>query len=201
MKLYFVRHGESEANVLREISNRGFKHGLTERGFHQATELAINLRRMNFSKIYSSPLKRAYQTAEVLSEKLEIPMEVTDALREFDCGIAEGRSDPESWEYHSQVFENWLLGNWDARIPEGESHIDIQERFLPFINSIRQNHVKEKILLVGHGGTYLAALPLILENIDFDFVRHHHIEHTSPIIVDEREGSLICIQWGQKCFE
>ena len=43
MKLYFTRHGESKANLLHEISNRGFKHGLTERGFHQAEQLSLFL--------------------------------------------------------------------------------------------------------------------------------------------------------------
>ena len=108
MKLYFARHGESEANVLRVISNRGSRHGLTEKGRWQAAELASNLKGSGATRIYSSPLLRACQTAEILSSALGVDYDVTDALREFDCGIAEGRSDPESWEMHRQVMEEWL---------------------------------------------------------------------------------------------
>ncbi len=136
MKLYFLRHGESEANLLHEFSNRGFKHGLTERGFQQADELAQNLRGIPFLKIYSSPLKRAIQTAEILGEHLEIPFETNDALREYDCGLLEGKSDPESWGIYHRVFDQWLDGQWDVRIPGGESHLEIQARFIPFISAI-----------------------------------------------------------------
>ena len=68
MRLYFIRHGESEANVLHEISNRGAKHGLTEKGRAQVAALAQKLGAIPFVKLYSSPLLRAIQTAEILSQ-------------------------------------------------------------------------------------------------------------------------------------
>jgi probable phosphoglycerate mutase len=197
MKFYFVRHGESKANLLREFSNRGFKHGLTERGVRQAERLAVELRGINFAKIYTSPLKRAYQTAEILSRYQDCPFDVTDALREFDTGVLEGTSDPAGWELHSQVFQQWLVGAWEARIPGGESHLEIQARFLPFIEGLLESFTGENVLLVGHGGTMLSMLPLILENIDFDFVRDHHIDHTVPIIAEIRPAGLYCVQWGE----
>ena len=52
MRLYFVRHGESEANLLQEFSNRGLKHGLTPTGVRQATALAEALRGLQVAKIY-----------------------------------------------------------------------------------------------------------------------------------------------------
>lgn len=88
MKFYFVRHGESEANILHEMSNRGWKHGLTEKGREQAAALAHNLLPIKARKIFPSPLMRAVQTAEILAEALGLEMEVTDALCEFDCGTA-----------------------------------------------------------------------------------------------------------------
>ena len=70
MKLYFVRHGESEANVLQVISNRGWMHPLTEKGRQQANTLAEKLRGAGITKIYTSPLRRAVETAEILSRSL-----------------------------------------------------------------------------------------------------------------------------------
>ena len=98
MKLYFVRHGQSEANLLKQFSNRGFKHGLTALGREQVHQLAHRLKHESLSYIYSSPLMRAVQTAEVLSSELNLQYEVTDALREYDCGTLEGRLDAESWK-------------------------------------------------------------------------------------------------------
>jgi len=196
-KIYFVRHGESEANLLREISNRGFKHGLTERGIQQAEQLARELRRVPFARIYTSPIKRAFQTAEILSQVLKIPLEITPALREFDCGELEGKSDPESWAIFDQVVEQWQEGNWAAHIPGGESHIDIQTRFIPFIEALIQKYARENILLVGHGGTYRCMFPLVVTNLDLTTLSNLNIQHTMPIIVVTRPGGLFCTQWGE----
>jgi broad specificity phosphatase PhoE len=201
MKLYFVRHGESIANLLREFSNRGFKHGLTERGIEQAEALAQNLRGVPFSQVYASPIKRAYQTAEIMSEALGIPLEVTDALREFDCGVLEGKSDPESWALFDRVFEQWQQGQWEERIPKGESHLQIQARFIPFINEIIQNPEGENILLVGHGGTYRCMFPLIFANLAIESIRDLEIQHTMPIIGETRGDRFICTRWGERNME
>jgi broad specificity phosphatase PhoE len=91
MRLYFVRHGESESNDMHEISNRGIGHGLTVIGRAQAISLVERLGSTSLTMLYSSPLLRAVQTAEILSQGLEIPFETVDALREFDCGIIEGK--------------------------------------------------------------------------------------------------------------
>ena len=197
MKLYFVRHGESVANILHEFSNRGFKHGLTERGFQQAKQLGRKLRGVPFIKIYTSPLKRAFQTAEILNKHQNCPLEISDALREFDTGILEGKSDPESWEIHAKVFNQWLDGNWEARIPEGESHLDIQARFIPFIENLTQNFSVENILLVGHGGLFGSMLPLILTNLEFTSIGEIQIHNAMPIIAETRPDGLYCTQWGE----
>ena len=197
MKLYFVRHGESEANLLHEFSNRGFKHGLTERGFQQAKQLGLDLLHIPFKKIYSSPLKRAVQTAEILQQHLNCPLEITDALREFDTGILEGKSDPESWDILYRVVKQWLSGELDARAPGGESHLDIQARFIPFIESLQLQFTSENILLVGHGGLFGSMFPQIMINLAFASVEEIQIDHTMPIIAEARSDGFYCTQWGK----
>jgi probable phosphoglycerate mutase len=143
VKIFFVRHGESEANLKKEFSNRGYKHGLTARGASQVIILAEALNCLNIHKIYSSPMMRAVETANILAEHLRIPIEITDALREYDCGIIEGRSDSESWDEYDRVFKLWMEGSWHARIEEGESFEDIRSRFLPFIQKIVKRNEKK----------------------------------------------------------
>ena len=65
MRIYFARHGESQANLLHEISNRGLKHGLTRRGREQAVALADRLQNLAVTHIYSSPLLRAIETSVI----------------------------------------------------------------------------------------------------------------------------------------
>jgi len=91
MRIYFARHGESQANLLHEISNRGLRHGLTRKGREQAVALAQRLQHRPIAHIYSSPVLRAIETSVILANRLEVDYEITDALREYDCGILEGR--------------------------------------------------------------------------------------------------------------
>ena len=132
MRIFFVRHGESEANILRQISNRGYVHGLTEKGRQQAANLAQSLRALDFrtgkpgeagaARIYTSPLQRAVETAQILSAALGIPYETTGALREFDCGIAEEGADEHSWSLHRWVWDEWLVHHrYGSKIEDGES--------------------------------------------------------------------------------
>src|SRR5438552_745482 len=127
MKLYFVRHGESEANLLREVSKRGLKHGLTDRGREQAALLAQTLTGASVVRLFSSPLLRAVQTVEILSRAWGVPYEVTDALREYDCGVLEGKSDAATWQIFDTVLNEWLhQGAWEKRIEQGESFLEIR---------------------------------------------------------------------------
>jgi broad specificity phosphatase PhoE len=198
MKLYFVRHGESEANLLHEFSNRGVKHSLTARGRQQATTLAQKLKGISVAKLFSSPLLRAVQTADILSAKLGAPYEITDALREYDCGILEGNSDAASWEMYDAVFNDWIQhGHWERRIEQGESFLDIKERFVPFVERLVEEyeHSPENIVLVGHGGIYRCMLPLILANIDFDFAIAHSIGNTEYVVAEMGTEGLTCVTW------
>lgn len=85
LKLYFARHGESEANRLRVISNRGNQFGLTPQGRRQAALLAQSLKAVPVMAIYSSPLLRAVETADILARELHQSVQVTEALREYVC--------------------------------------------------------------------------------------------------------------------
>jgi broad specificity phosphatase PhoE len=198
MKFYFVRHGESEANILKEISNRGYKHGLTEKGRQQAAELANNLREAQVRHIFCSPLLRAVQTAQILSDTLAIEYDVTDALREFDCGIAESKSDAESWSLHRKVIEDWLIrGIYTARIEQGESFLDVQGRFVPFIEQLIQEQQEqdeaESLILVGHGALFICMLPLVLKNIHSTPI--YHFPNTGYVLAETCAGGLVGLEW------
>lgn len=200
MKLYFVRHGESEANTLHIISNRESTFHLTELGKGQAHILAEALKDVPLTAIYSSPVLRAQETAEVVSRSFHLPYQVTEALREYDCGILEEKGDEESWRMHAEIAEDWVVHRNYGRKPQGgESFVDIQNRFLPFIESFKKDH-EDHILLIGHGGLFHLMLPLVLTNIDDDFVRSHGLGHTECVIAELRSNQWVCLQWGNVHF-
>lgn len=195
MKLYFVRHGESEANTRHVISNRESPFGLTALGKRQAAELAESLKSIPLTSIFSSPILRARETAEILSQKFQLPIQITEALREYDCGILEDKSDQASWEAHRTTYQEWVLRqNFQEKPEGGESFLDIQNRFLPFIEKITHDnlHADNHILLIGHGGLFNLMLPLVLTNIDKDFFSNG-FGHTQCVTAELCPSGLVMI--------
>jgi broad specificity phosphatase PhoE len=202
MRITFTRHGESQASILRQISNRGLVHPLTPTGREQAAALADKLQDRAFTRIYTSPLLRAIETTVIVADRLGIEYEVTDALREFDCGIAEGRADEIGWQLWRDLFEDWTMHRrWEQRIEGGESFYDVRDRFVPFIEELvaEYNATDANLLCLAHGGVLWMMLPLVLTNVDNDLMSKHGFGHTSCLVSELRPSGLYGIEWnGEK---
>jgi broad specificity phosphatase PhoE len=204
MRIYFARHGESQANLLHQISNRGLEHGLTRKGREQAVALADRLQDLPITRIYSSPLLRAIETSVILANRLELEYEVVDALREYDCGFVEGRSDPEGWQMWQALFDAWVVKRcWEQRIEGGESFYDIRERFVPFIEGLVDQYRSSEagIVCVSHGGLYWQMLPLVLKNVDNELIARHGIDYTRCIVSERRPDGLYCVEWNGRVVD
>ena len=203
MKILFTRHGESLANTLHIISNRDLPHPLTEQGRAQAAALAEKLAGRPIARIYASPVLRARETAEIISRQLNIPLEITDALKEYDCGSLEGRGDETAWAAHQQFVRDWLAGQNRDQSPEGgETFFEIRRRLADFVGGlvVQYNESESEILCVSHGGTYAFGLPGLLINLDFDFFRNHGLDHTEIVTAECIDDGLICRSWGEHTF-
>ncbi len=125
---------------------------LNDAGIRQAQELAERLTK-DFDVIFSSDLKRAAQTAEIVSTKLGIPVVFREELRERDFGSLSGKH----WD---EVYEKTGVNSgdkdsvlkYDHRPFGGDSVEDIKERLLEFIDDVKKNYSDKKILVVTHGG-------------------------------------------------
>lgn len=198
MKLYFVRHGESTANILHEFSNSGWKHPLTDHGVEQVQTLAVSLASKGITRLYSSPVMRAVQTAEILSQAWRVSLKIDEALREWSVGILEGTRDPKGWEMQHKVMQDWFVHRrLQSKIAEGESFLEIQARFVPFINKVVEQfqEADEQVVLVGHGGLYIAMLPVILQNIGIEYSLHSVFPNTGYVLAEIRQGGLYCLEW------
>lgn len=200
MRLLFARHGESQANVQQVISNRDLPHKLTQLGILQSIVLGKFLEKWHVEKIISSPIPRARETAKILSQMLGPAPDVAEALREFDCGMMEGRQDEEAWDAHRSVIRAWDdERDYDRRIlPDGESFNDVKRRFVPFIKSLvkKNESIPGEILLITHGGILYQMLPLVLSNIDRGFTRQHTLGHCQLIVTALRDRHLVCSTWA-----
>jgi probable phosphoglycerate mutase len=202
MKLYFVRHGESEANTRHIISNRVVpRYPLTETGRQQAIALGQTLRGHTFAALYSSPILRALQTAELVAGQWPAAPEIrlAPALGEPDLGELEERGDDEAWRLHNDLYQRWWIDQEDeAKMPGGECFSDLKTRFFPFIDSLQEQYGAEpdaEVLLVGHSGIFLCMLPLLLRNISSDFAQSHFPGHGGLIVAEVRTNGVYCLSW------
>ena len=198
MRLYFVRHGQSEANVLRVISNRDLPHHLTDMGRQQAEALARSLADVSLAAIHSSPIVRAAETAQIVAASKGLPVEMADALREPDCGIMEGRGDEGAWAEHARATHDWVVQRkFDNRIEGGESYNDLRARFVPFVDRLTavHSHTDHNLLLITHGSLLYLMLPLVLTNIDLSSVGEYPMPNTGIIIAEEQANGLVCLEW------
>ena len=140
--VYFIRHGESTANLHPEIiSGRDPEALLTEKGTQQARETGKFLRREGIAPIhfYTSPLKRAQQTSKLITEAgacTTVPCSVDNRLAEISQGVAEQmrRSDI----YTDAVRLSIAQRKKEFKFQDGESMMDGAHRIEEWVNSIKK---------------------------------------------------------------
>ena len=144
MKLYIARHGETPWNVENRVSGRT-DVPLTEKGVEQARLLARNAMGKGIQVIIASPLLRARQTAQAVSEAIGVPIELDERLIELDFGSFEGgpRSDPD-FQYTRAQFP--------TRYPGGESAFQLAHRVYSCLEDVKRKYAGKTVLLVCHGG-------------------------------------------------
>ena len=160
MRLYFVRHGESENNALNipQVPDVG----LSERGSREAKALAERIAHLPVDLILSSPYKRTSETTEIINEHLQKPVEFTPLLQERRNPseiIGMSADDPESLRIRSLILENYGKEGW--RYSDEETFSDLKDRALALLQ-YTINLERERILLVTHGAFLLFVIATMI---------------------------------------
>ena len=164
MHLTWARHGENIANLTRTFSHRVFDGDLTELGRRQALTLGRALARTATPPRFlaHSPLRRAAQTADILTTHLDIKARlVLDDLRELNVGDIDGRNDAEAWQTYTAVLEAWRRGEALERFPGGENLGELVDRLFRALTCTVAAAGAEPPLVVAHGANLRAAVPLL----------------------------------------
>lgn len=174
LTLYLLRHGESLANVDRVFAARKVNPPLSDTGIQQAIMQVELLKAVEFSAMYASPLLRARQTAEIVSERCGLKPVFSDALQEVDVGILDGESedDPQKWAVYEEVIRKWEQGFTSVGFFGGETLNDIEHRFRGFLHGLESKQQK-RILIVGHCLLFMAIIWLFCENHGPTFENGH----------------------------
>ncbi|MEI6053783.1 MAG: histidine phosphatase family protein [Candidatus Saccharibacteria bacterium] len=151
MKIYFVRHGQTDTNTAMRDGQtvEELNAPLNVTGREQAETLSKQLKDIKFDVIISSPLKRALQTAEIINKYHKMSIEIEESISERHAGKINN--------------ENWHdLFDFDKNIqPEdGESLSTFFDRVHKYFNNLKQKHTDKTVMIVSHGGVHHALYAL-----------------------------------------
>ena len=173
--ILLARHGETDWN--RENRFQGHADPpLNETGRAQASELARALADEPLAAVYSSPLRRAFETAQVVAAPHGLEPVGVDALREVDVGSWQGLTRAEVEERFPEQFARWLEyeQGWD----DGESYDEMGSRVISALLELAAAHEGERILAVSHGGPVRAAYALA------EGITHSEARRRGPVVAN-----------------
>jgi broad specificity phosphatase PhoE len=186
LTLYFLRHGQSEANVHHLFASKKTDPPLSNLGVQQIKSQVEVLKQIEFSALYTSPLLRARQTAEIVGQICGLTPKVIDFLREVDVGVLDGLS-IEVYEYRamfSRIVEQWNLRHNNIGFPGGETLDAVKNRLTAFLK-ILEGEQNKNILVVAHDILFVAFIWLFCDNhtpkFNDDNIKPGHISIVSKI--------------------
>ena len=158
MRIFLLRHGETDWNLQRRC--QGITDvDLNDRGRQQARQIAEYLSTEKINGIYSSALKRALQTAEILRRSHGLAVTVDSDFRELNHGAFEGLTFSDIRDSYPDFLKRWRSEPAQLIIPGGEQLVDVEERAWKGMGRIVQFHSSDDtVVVVSHNFPILAIL-------------------------------------------
>lgn len=194
--VYMVRHGETDWNRAHRM--QGWSDiPLNERGKEQAAFAAKALASVPLDVIYTSPLKRAEKTAEIIRGERKIPLFAEKGFIEINLGKWDGHTPDEMDVLYPGQYDIWRSTPGDVHIDGGETFAKVQERawkaFLSMVDKEKGKH----ILLVSHMGC-LSTILFKIAGYPLNDLWKHPIGNCALCRVDiESDGSMHIEEWGR----
>ncbi|MFG6326623.1 MAG: histidine phosphatase family protein [Lachnospiraceae bacterium] len=199
MELYIVRHGQTVWNKERKLQG-STDIMLNEEGIRLAKLTGEGLKNIFFDKIYSSPLKRAYDTACYIRGDRNIPIVKDERIRELCFGDLEGRNMDEMSADKSSHFQHFF-DEPQLYVPDerGETLESIRRRGADFLKTEIEEHEKEyeRVMIVAHGAMNKALLSHIRKNDIKDFWGGAVQRNCSAIIIKLENGIYEILEEGK----
>lgn len=162
-EIYIIRHGETELNRQGIVQGRGINSDLNDLGRAQAAAFYQKYKDVPFDKIYTSDLKRTWQTVQRFIDA-KLPWEKLSGLDELAWGIWEGKPNTEeAREAFREMLQSWENGDYSAHFEGGESVQDVYERLKQPMEVLMTRPEEKTVLLCMHGRAMRVFLCLLLK--------------------------------------
>ena len=188
--LILVRHGQSEANLDKCFAGQT-NPDLTQMGHEQAEALSTwIIENFKTDKIYSSDLIRAYNTAKPTSEKIDVPIIKSKALREINAGYWQGKTFDDIIDEFPVEYSVWLNNIGNAVCPGGESVEELLYRILTALRKIAKENPDKTVLVVTHA-TPIRVIQSYYENGSIEMMHNTPWVPNTSATVCEYEDEVL----------
>jgi len=185
-EVILARHGETEWNI-GEVFRGRLDIELNQTGIKQAKLLAEYLSNLKIDAIYSSPLKRALATAEIIATYYKLNVEIAPGLIDFDYGKWQGLPHQEVKDKYKKLYAEWINSPEKVKILGGESLNDVRKRATGVVDNVIAKY-EGTVILVSHRvvNKVLICALLGLDNSHFWNIRLDTCGITTFIYENER---------------
>tara|TARA_R110000868_G_scaffold405206_2_gene684399 strand:+ start:35265 stop:35957 length:693 start_codon:yes stop_codon:yes gene_type:complete len=195
MRILFIRHGQTPANVAGILATDHPGPGLTELGEQQAAALPNALAPERVHGIYVSTLVRTHATAAPLAAARRLDPVIEDGLHEIEAGELEGRRDREAVMQYFGTLNQWGLGNLGAAMPGAGDGFAFFDRYNRSLDRIIERHPEPDatVAVVSHGAAIRVWCGGSAINVDPDFAVRNDLENTGVVVVEgsRRDGFVV----------
>ena len=185
----FLRHGQAKNNSERILAGRTKGVHLTELGLKQAQGITKFLKPLNISRIYSSPIERALNTAQIVGNELNLECKVDERLTELEMGKFTGISYDKIFAEHGNVFLKFYQENSTIAEHGVETFSNVKKRILDMVDFCTQNHNGENVLLVTHMDPIKAMVSTVMD-LKPESIYELIIRNASLTIIKQEEGKF-----------
>ena len=195
--MIFIRHGETAWN--REKRFQGHSDvPLNERGLLQAELLAGALQREHVSKLLSSPLTRARQTAEIIGARLNLAVEIMQELTELNFGEYEGELETNLRAKHAARFDQWREAHYIEPAPGGDSIVSVKDRAASAVKIMADATGQGSVAAVAHQAILMAIKAYLKNDYSVEAAKSYRQRNNEIDIwdVDERKPLKRIVLFG-----
>jgi len=197
MALYIARHGQTDWNRQRRYQSTS-DVPLNDTGREQARKLGLLLKRrqIQFAHVWSSPLVRATETAEVIlslcsNDPAQVEIKLDPDLVEISLGKFEGKFADDLLTEFGAVFVNWRNSGFIDAAPAGESMREAVDRVQPAVSRARALARDSDVLLVAHQGANMAIKSALEGVLNTDRLNSHRQANDEIDVWDEKSGMIV----------
>lgn len=205
MKLYFVRHGKTEWNLEGRFQGAHGDSPLLSTSIIELRALGHYLKDITFDHIYSSDLKRAKLTSQIINQENKHPVKIeyTKALREWNLGSLEGQKISlvtSTYPKQMKAFRH-NLAQFNNSMFDAESVYRVTHRVSNFVKSL-QKETAQNILIVGHGATLTASIQTLLGCEPAQLRRDGSLDNASVTILETKDFERFkLLKWNDTSYK